>query len=111
MHVTAVGNTGGADAPENGVELLLAHAKAQVQQWERLAPLVEVQGQAVIQVHRHERAHAAFRPGHPEQLGQQARRRQLVARRHHQVIQMNGHGALLCLSPGPGHDTGWKAQA
>src|SRR5688572_12596322 len=58
--------------------------------------LVEVEGQAVADVHRRERADTGFRPGHAEQLREESRGRDAVLRRHDQVIELD-HGCLLSL--------------
>lgn len=51
MRRAAVLDSSIPDPPENGVELFLTHTEAVVVSWKSFGPLVEVEGQPVIDVH------------------------------------------------------------
>src|SRR5688572_1765150 len=83
-----------ADSAEYRVELAVVHAKAIVDPRKRLAPLVEIDGEALVDENRREGPDARIRPRHAEEFREQFRGRELVARGHHEMIEMNGHGSL-----------------
>src|SRR5262245_45142823 len=58
VHAAAVRYAGGADAAEYGVEFRLGDPEAEMDPGQRVAPLVEVECQAVIDVDGYERADA-----------------------------------------------------
>src|SRR6478752_2618582 len=53
----------------------------------------EVERQPVVDVHRRKRSGTGLCPRHAEQLRQPLRRRDLIAARHDEVIELDGHGA------------------
>src|SRR5262249_55438144 len=87
----AVGDTRGPDAGEDRVEFLLAHAEADVMTLELLS-LGEIERQRLVDVHRGEVA-LRLRPGRAEKSGQALRPVDPIARRHDDVIELDGHGA------------------
>lgn len=94
MDFASVGNAGRLNALKDAVEFLFADPEAIVDARERLFPLIEIERQAVVQVDRAEGPDAGFRPRHAQQLRHLFRRRELVARGHHQVIQFDRHRRL-----------------
>jgi hypothetical protein len=72
-----------------GVERLVVDAEAVVQHGEVPVGLVEVEGEAGVHVHRAERPDAGLRRLHAEDLGKQLRRREAVAGRDDEVVEVN----------------------
>ena len=65
LHIAAVVDAGRLQAAQDRVELVLADPEAIVDAGKRLAPLVEVDREAIVDVDRRERADARLRPGTP----------------------------------------------
>jgi hypothetical protein len=74
------------DAAEDLVELRFAHEKSVVLRYDLAVVVAEVEGNAVFELHRHERAER-HRRRQAEQLSQEGRRGALVARRDNRVIE------------------------
>ena len=90
----AVGDARGADAGEDRVEFVLGDAEAVVHDGKVAFGLVEVEGEAVIDIHRAERAHPGFGPGHAEQVGELFRRGESITGGHQQVVELDRHGRI-----------------
>src|SRR5581483_10107219 len=88
---------GGDDAPEDRVEGDVVDAEAEVLR-RRVARLVEIERQAVVQVDRREWADARRLPRDAEQPGKETRGCDAVAGRDEDVIELDRHLSSLALT-------------
>src|SRR5215469_1267678 len=91
----AIGQPLAADAIEDPVELRFADLEGIVMPLEAV-PIIEIDGQRVIDPHRGEVGNRAI-IFQPKDMGEEAGRLLLVARGHDRVIEDDGHRRLLML--------------
>lgn len=103
---SAPADAGRPQAAQDGIELGFAHPEAEVLDGEVLVGLGELQREPGVDIYRRKDAQRRFFPGHAEQAGQQARRRDPVAGGDDKVVEFD-HGGLP-VSDGLG-DTGRAA--
>src|SRR5688572_15113264 len=95
VRIAAVFQPGRPDPRKYRVELRIGHAKAEMQDWKPLLVMVEIERQAVADVHGRERPDAGLRPRHAKQLREESRRGDAVLRRYDQVIERDRHAGFL----------------
>src|SRR5688572_28692322 len=91
----AVGYSRSLDPPEDRTELTGIDAETVMNLRKGLGPFVEVERQSVVHVNRCKRSDAGFGPRHSEQSGEKLRRSELAAGGDHEMVEVDGHRALL----------------